>query len=508
MSKWMNLSGSAACLALMTGSAAYADVNAQEVWSDWQSYMKGFGYETKATEATSGDTLNISDFEMTMQLPEGEGSIALNLGSLSLTNNGNGTVTVTLPASQPMTIHVEPRGEGPVDLTLDYTNDGTTMLVSGTPEDMTYAYTANAIGMTLKEIVVDGKEVPVNAATATITGIVGSSNMKQGNLRSMTQEMKASGLTYKIDMADPENPSQFFKLDGGMADLEFAGTGTYPMGVFDPENMARMLAAGFAFDGAFTYQNGTMAFQFTGDGENAQVNSSSESGSFNVAMSEAAIKHIIGAKGQSVNITGGDVPFPIDMKFAESLLKIITPVSKSDETRDFAIGLTLGGFETSDMIWGLIDPAGQLPRDPATVAFDLSGKGKLGFDLMDPEQSAALERGEIENPGEIESLSLNNLEVTAAGASLTGTGAFEFDFPTVMATQGMQGTDGALDLRVSGANGLMDKLVAMGLLPEDQAMGARMMMGMFAIPDGDDVLKSRIEMKPDGQVLANGQRLK
>ena len=54
---------------------------------------------------------------------------------------------------------------------------------------------------------------------------------------------------------------------------------------------------------------------------------------------------------------------------------------------------------------------------------------------------------------------------------------------------------------------IVDKLVAMGLIPEDQAMGARMMMGMFAVPSGEDELTSKIEFKEDGGVYANGQRI-
>jgi hypothetical protein len=54
----------------------------------------------------------------------------------------------------------------------------------------------------------------------------------------------------------------------------------------------------------------------------------------------------------------------------------------------------------------------------------------------------------------------------------------------------------------------MDTLVNMGLLPQEQAMGARMMMGLFARPgDGPDTLTSTIEVKEDGSVLANGQRI-
>ena len=40
-------------------------------------------------------------------------------------------------------------------------------------------------------------------------------------------------------------------------------------------------------------------------------------------------------------------------------------------------------------------------------------------------------------------------------------------------------------------------------------MGARMMMSMFAVPgQGEDELTSKIEVTGDGQVKANGQRLK
>ena len=68
---------------------------------------------------------------------------------------------------------------------------------------------------------------------------------------------------------------------------------------------------------------------------------------------------------------------------------------------------------------------------------------------------------------------------------------------------------GTLNLMLTGGNALLDTLVNMGLVPEDQAMGARMMLGMFARPgDGPDTLVSTIQVNEDGSVLANGQRIK
>ena len=107
-------------------------------------------------------------------------------------------------------------------------------------------------------------------------------------------------------------------------------------------------------------------------------------------------------------------------------------------------------------------------------------------------------------PGQINSLNINRLLLNLAGAELTGNGSFSFN------NEGeMPKPSGSVNLMLSGANALLDTLVGMGLLPEDQAMGARMMMSMFAVPgDSPDTLVSTIEVNEDGSILANGQRIK
>jgi hypothetical protein len=66
---------------------------------------------------------------------------------------------------------------------------------------------------------------------------------------------------------------------------------------------------------------------------------------------------------------------------------------------------------------------------------------------------------------------------------------------------------GEANVTVTGANALIDGLIATGLLAEEDAMGARMMMGMFMVPSGDDTLTSKIEAKEGMQILVNGQPL-
>ena len=114
-----------------------------------------------------------------------------------------------------------------------------------------------------------------------------------------------------------------------------------------------------------------------------------------------------------------------------------------------------------------------------------------------------------DTPLELNALTIKNVLISAAGASLSGTGDFTFNNDDLVSFDGLPAPSGTADIQISGANGLIDKLIQMGLIEESDAMGARMMMGMLAAPgDGDDTLKSKLEITEDGQVLANGQRIK
>jgi hypothetical protein len=190
---------------------------------------------------------------------------------------------------------------------------------------------------------------------------------------------------------------------------------------------------------------------------------------------------------------------------ADSGFRLAMPLSKSDAIQGVELALKLGDFTMADMLWGLFDPTGQLPRDPATIELDLTGQVKLTQDLMDEKAMAKL--GDAA-PGELHAATINTLTVRAAGAELTGNGAFTFDNTDLVSFDGLPRPQGSVNLKLVGGNTLLDKLVAMGFVPEDQAMGARMMMGLLAVPEGEDTLTSVIEVNEQGHLLANGQRLK
>ena len=171
------------------------------------------------------------------------------------------------------------------------------------------------------------------------------------------------------------------------------------------------------------------------------------------------------------------------------------PLMTSEEAQPFRLGFAMDGVRISEDLWSLFDPKRALPRDPLNMALDIEGTTIVALDPFDD--------GDVV-PFRQTRATLNNLLLSVAGAALTGNGSV-IDTSTGDIPSGI----GELNLMLTGGNTLLDALVAMGLLPDEQAMGARMILGMFARPgDGPDTLVSKIEVKEDGTILANGQRIK
>ncbi|TMM52405.1 DUF2125 domain-containing protein [Sulfitobacter sabulilitoris] len=491
---------------LTLAQPAFADVTAMDVWEDWRSYISGMAYDVSADTAMEGQTLTVSNLRIDMKMEEGAGTAAMDLGTVQFTENGDGTVSIALPDRMPIVVNMTPPNEDPVTITMDYGQTGFAMTASGTPSDMQYVYSADRLELALREIIADGEVMNPDdtAANMTLSGVAGRTQMTLGALRAYEQSMTAESLRYGMAFTDPKGEGSA-RISGGSEALAFTGAGEIPLQVVQADDMAAMLAAGFRFDGTFTYGAGNSNIAATSPDGPVAGTTTSQGGSLQIAMSQEGIAYDVAQTGLAVNLTSAAAPLPIAFEVADARFNISAPLRKSEEAQDFAFGFTLGDFTLSELIWGIFDPAAQLPRDPATIALDLTGKAKILMDLLDPANAARMQADDG-LPGELEVLNINKLQVTAAGAELTGAGGFTFD--NARPTGGMPKPTGAANFKLSGANALIDTLVAMGLLPQDQAMGARMMMGLFAVPgEAPDTVTSTIEINEEGHVLANGQRI-
>lgn len=497
----------AACAYVFAAQGAWAELSAQDVWTEWRNYLSSVGYQVSGSESMAGGTLTVSDFNLSMQIPEDAGSFSVGIPQIAFTENGDGTVGVTLPGTIPLRVDTVD-GNDQVSVEVGVSQNGSSMVVSGSPTDMTYNYTAAGMSIDLASITVNGQPTPPDMGRFTVglDNITSSTRLKVGDMRDYSQRVNADALSYDMAFNDPGS-GDMGTFKGTLQGIGFTGSGAIPLQI-DTSDFQKMMDAGFAFRGGFTYASSSTEMAAKGDGEEFSYSGTSQGGGVEVAMDASRIAYDVSQKMPAVNVISNQLPFPVSIQLSELGFALDMPVAKSDALQPFAFGLTLADFTVPEVLWGIFDPAGIMPREPATVRLDLTGEAKVLHDLMDPETAVMLEQTGMP-PGELHALKVNNLEVSAVGASLTGNGDFTFDNSDLATFGGVPRPQGVANLVLVGADALIDNLIKMGLVSDQDAMGARMMMGMLAVPgDAPDTRNSTIEINEQGQVLANGQRIK
>lgn len=488
---------------LMSTTATLADVTAAEVWADMKAMMEGYGQSvTVGSEEQSGDTLTVSDIVIDFSM-EGASSSAT-LGEIKLVERGDGTVEVQLAPEYRIISATTPDGGAAVETGMVMTHDGLSIVVSGDAAARTYTYSANSVDVALDSMIVEGDAIPITGRIKAESPEGAYVVTSETTGRQISSTLDASAVRIEFNGSDPATSDSFdFGMD--LADITSTSDGFLPEGV-DMADLPAAMAAGLAGKADMRYGASTFGFSGTADGSASEGSGSAASGEFVVEFSGDGLVYGTSSTDATFTMRSSDIPLPeISMAMAENAMRLRMPVASSDEAQDFGLLFALRGLTVSDGIWALFDPMGNLPRDPATIALDLTGTGKWLVDILDPEAAATMD----EAPMEVESVTLNELEVAVAGAQLTGAGDFTFDNSDTTTFEGMPAPDGAIDLQLVGGNALLDKIVQMGFVSQDDAMGFRMMLGLFARPgNGEDTLVSRIEVKPDGQVLANGQRIR
>ncbi|WP_347311992.1 DUF2125 domain-containing protein [Defluviimonas sp. SAOS-178_SWC] len=495
MKQWTGLGAGALSAFLLGSTALYADVTAEEVWQGMADYYADLGQSvTAGSKGMDGDTLVITDAVFATQTPEG--SFSATIGEIRLKELGDGRVEVTMSNDIPVALLTKPETGETVDMGVKITQSGLSMIVSGSAGDTTYDFTAPEMSVVIDGMKVDGADVPLTL-NATLTGNSGSYRMASEGGRAITSDMKVDKVDFNIAAQDPEGQGNF-SASGSLTGLSGTSSASFPDGI-DMADMNAALQAGLSMDGTFGYSGGGYVMDFADGTETVNAQSTGGGGTLHFEMSKDGLAY--GGEGHDtkVSMQMSAFPLPIDVTLAQTAFDLTLPVSKDDAAQPFGLLVKLVDLEVSDGLWSMFDPTSQLPRDPATLILDVKGAAKMLVNIFDPKDAETIAAAP---PGEVESLNIDEVKVSAVGAELTGTGAMTFDN-----SAGMPMPIGAVDLQLVGGNGLIDKLVAMGFVPEDQAMGARMMMGLFAVPTGEDTLTSKIEFKEGGSIFANGQQI-
>lgn len=489
--------------ALLISTSAQAQITADQVWQNWKEMSAASGQQITATsEARMGDTLVVTG--LTMSMAEPDVSVSATVGEVRFRDTGAGTVEVTMSPSYPMALQFPNEDGEPVMINIDITQPNLKMVAGGTPDNATYDFTADSMGIVTTSVTEAGAAVPLKV-NATFGGLTGKYAIarKDAGMMDIDSSFNAATLAFQFSFTDPENAGNQVQAEGSVAQLAAMTAGTFG-GAASSQDVREALAAGMAFTLAMSYGASMMNMTVAEDGTDTAIRAQGATGNFGIAMDKSRMAYNGAGTGVEMVMSGGDMPFPeVVIRYAEAGFDMLVPLTASDTPQDFGLSLKLAGLTVSDEIWAMFDPMGNLPRDPATLVVETKGKATLLVDLMDEEAM-----GSSDMPAMLNAVDIPALQLTIAGAELTGNGALTFDNAAPSPVfGGMPTPTGTINLNLTGGNGLLDKLVAMGLIPDEQAMSARMMMGMFARPGaGPDSLTSMLEFK-DGGFFANGMRL-
>lgn len=495
-------------LGLVGASVAQADVTAENVWESWQEVLErsaGSGSNvTFESEEETEDGLKVSGLRLVAS--DGDMEVTSEIGDVSFVETGDGRVRIESAdafaiALQPTETEEEDAEVSPLTMTLRQ-QDATT-IVSGTPEAMTYDYSAGRLSLEVDPAEdFDGAEI--SEAGFTLSNPEGSFSTAGGDPRRFSSSLRADGAEFALTARDidlDETVSAKASLDA------FSTEGHLEL----PADMEKLEGSdpftnGFGFAMEYNFGPSEYDFAFTEAEHHVTASGQLASSQFMSHVEDGRMLYSGEARDITVSAEADRLPAPIDATLGTYRYEWDIPLAPSEDPEPFKVGLGLVDLKVNDEVWNIVDPQGRLARDPATVELGVSGAMRLMSDVMDPDSPPRPATSPL--PFEPDSVSLDLLNVDVAGARLTGEGAFDFDAEDTESFGGMPAPEGAATFRAEGVHELLDALVELGLLTEDQVMGPRMMLGMFARPTEDGGLTSKIEVDDQGHILANGQRIR
>lgn len=489
--------------ALLISTAAHAELTADQVWTNWKAVTASYGQTvTAASETREGDTLVIKG--LTIASTFDGGSINGTIEAVNFRELGDGTVEVTMSPDYPLVVNsTDPDGKKSV-VNVAIRQPDLKIIASGTEAETRYDFTAPSVKAVVKDVTFEEKPVEMNLEVD-VTALGGSYLVTAGTPTQLATSITADSAGMTLAMTDPETGGKV-NIKGNVLALAGTSTGNL-LDAAAMVNMSQALKAGFATDGSFTYGAGTFDFDVAEAADTTKGSATIGSGNIVFAVDADRLNYGGGAKDVAITVSGSTIPVPaLAMSYGEAAFNLLMPVSKSDVPGDFAVLTRLIDFKLSDDVWSLLDPGKILPRDPATIVIDTKGKANWTVDNFDPAEAAKMDVDTA--PGQIHALDVIDLTLRAIGGAVTGNGGFTFDNSDTTTFDGVPLPTGKLDLKIVGASGVIDNLIKLGVLPQDQAMAAIMMLGLFAktVEGAPDTLTSTLEFRDKG-FFANGQRL-
>ncbi|MEX0302918.1 MAG: hypothetical protein AB3N24_10875, partial [Leisingera sp.] len=391
-------SASAAALLLFTGTSAFADITAADIWDSYQAVADAIGAELSGDLQTDRSQAVIEDGKIRLVLPQGAATVEISLPEQRFTNNTDGTVSVHLNEAESYLFVLTPKTGAAVsgEMLIRYKDAETT--ASGTPGDITFDFkvaesSAELRGIDFAQFKGSGiSNLEVHAAGS---GDTGTFRLVTGETIELSVQRSIGTLGYTTTLQDTLGSTQNTKAS--MSGMETKLEATLPRGGMSLLNLSQAMADGLKFGVQSTAGEGASTTEATLPESREVVSQSMTYGAIEASASADADGIAMAQKidGIAFNM---QLPAPMALPIALAMDTLETsmaaPVSQDSAPQDFSLQFRLGGLSLDDGIWSLIDPATVLPRDPATVAASFKGETTLLQNLLDFTALMAMKPGE------------------------------------------------------------------------------------------------------------------
>ncbi|CTQ32566.1 hypothetical protein [Jannaschia rubra] len=486
----------ACALLLTTAPAAWAEIDAPTIWSDWQEVSSSFGASlSAASEDYSNGTLTLTD--VSVETTMGDVTSTTSYGTIAMVERDDGTVSIELPEVIESTGTTVDEGVD-VEQKMTITSDNLSTIVREEDGVRTYDISADAYTMTMTQEGVE--DAPPTEVTMRLADLVSEYNSGLGDDgRGFDQTATATEFEMAIAVEAQGEDQEPVTITYVMKDITSEAEGSYGE---MPEGPVETLSdINATYSGVIRHDGSVLTVAGANPQGDFSVDGTSENGLIEFSLGEDSIAYTLSSTGGNVVAAVPTFPVPINFSMEELTTAFTIPFGEIGSEKPFGMKLAYRDIEIDDALWALFDPTGQLPRDPATLVVDLTGSANLTADIFgDPEAVAAMEGP----PMEVTELVIDELLLKLAGATLTGSGDLDFPNPSAEVPEPV----GTVDLALDGGFALVDKLVALGFIPTEQAAFVKGMAGAVATKTGDDRLESTIEFTPGGGITANGTPLR
>jgi len=481
---------------LLASSPAFAQITPQDVMNDWRSYFGAFGGAVSTdTPVITGATTRYNNIEAEMEIMETE--VRYHFDWVEMRDNGDGTLEMTVsPKGEATSFANLPNGDT-VESLSSYDLATLTAHISGTPDEITYAYTAPRVSVQQSQQMPEG-DLSFTFALDAFSGNSVSTRDNATETLSAMAGFNANAMSVDVSITRSRDAS----MDMAYSATDFGAEVAYSLPTSGPPVI---FLDGMKVE--MTMRTGDASLEMesrTSDGI-GKINSTQSSGELGFGFDGTSVTYSVLSENGVLNVVNTASPVPVAAAFERASFGFALPLRKSETPVPFSFSFALVNTTVGDEIWNIFDPEATLSRSPASVEISLTGTVQLFVDLFDRNAMEALRSA----PFELRSLSLSSLSLEAEGAGLSGAGDLTFNRARIDPSNGMPEPLGVLDFSLTGALGLLDKLGRLGLVDSTVILGAKASLGMFANPgNSSDSFTSSVEFTEGGHISLNGQQVK